>query len=280
MGDAPPGRQKRKRRPPSRASTWTIRYAITALVAVTLVGMVLVLALDHEDLRIGVGSVLFDGFMLVALVPLYRQHRLRPRDLGLRRTSPAQAVGLVVACVIGIGIVNAIWFQGVLSKPATSLGVTLHENAAAKIVTGFGLAVSAPIVEEIFFRGLLYRALRNRLRVIPAALVAGFVFGAVHGTTYPLDTLPPKMVFGVLACLLYEQTGSLYPSMALHGLIDGAAFEAAITGQIGIVYGIYVCLGLVLLSYAGFRRVKANRETRTGHVPTGNPPRSPTQVQV
>jgi membrane protease YdiL (CAAX protease family) len=259
MGDAAPQRRKRKRRPPSRASTWTVRYAITALLAVTAIAIGLVLVLDHEDLRIGVGGLLIDGCMLAALVPLYRRGRLRPRDLGLRPTAPTRAVWLVVGSVVVIAIVNAIWFRAVLGQPLTSLGVTLHEGTVAKVVTGFGLVVSAPIVEEIFFRGLLYRALRNRLTVIPAALLGGFVFGAIHGTTYPLDTLPPRVVFGVVACLLYERTGSLYPSIALHGLIDGAAFEAAISGHIGIVYGVYIALGLVLLSYAWFRPAKATR---------------------
>jgi uncharacterized protein len=115
--------------------------------------------------------------------------------------------------------------------------------------------VTAPVVEEIFFRGLLYRALRNRLSILPAALIAGFVFGAVHGVAYPLNTLPPRMVFGVIACLLYERTGSLFPAMALHGLIDGAAFEAEITGKVGIAYAVYGALALVLLTYAGARRV-------------------------
>jgi membrane protease YdiL (CAAX protease family) len=140
-----------------------------------------------------------------------------------------------------------------LGKPAHSLGITLNVSTVDKIVIGVQLCVSAPIIEEIFFRGLLYRALRNRMSILPAALIAGFIFGAIHGTAYPLNTLPPRMVFGVITCLLYQRTGSLYPSMALHGLIDGSAFEAAITGHIGIAYAAYGTLALGLLAYAGIR---------------------------
>ena len=89
-----------------------------------------------------------------------------------------------------------------LGKPVQSLGVTLHAGTIDTILIGAGVSVSAPVIEEIFFRGLLYRALRNRMSILPAALIAGFVFGAVHGMAYPLNTLPPRMVFGVMACLL------------------------------------------------------------------------------
>jgi hypothetical protein len=76
------------------------------------------------------------------------------------------------------------------------------------------------------------------------------------------------MVFGVIACLLYERTGSLYPSMALHGLIDGGAFEAAISGHTGIVYAAYGALGLLLLAYAGIRHFYlGTRSTRFSERP-------------
>lgn len=253
--------RKRKPRPQPRASTWTIRYAITAQIAVVFAALIIGLAfLGHRYRALGIGVLLLDAFMLATLLPLYRQRRLRARDLGLRATPPARAVGLVVLAFIAVAITNAVWLFGVLGKPTKSLGFTVHAGTVDTILIGIALSVSAPVIEEIFFRGLLYRALRNRLPVISAALIAGFVFGAVHGMAYPLDTLPPRMVFGVIACLLYERTGSLYPCMALHGLVDGGAFEAALTGRIGIAYAAYGTLGLVLLVYAGFRRLF--RDTR------------------
>lgn len=207
--------RKRKPRPRPRASTWTIRYAITAQIAVLVAALILGLAfLGHRYLTMGIGVLLLDAFMLVTLAPLYRQHRLRVRDLGLRTTAPARAVGLVAIAFLAVAITNALWLHGVLDKPAQSLGITLHAGTIDTILIGAGLTVSAPVIEEIFFRGLLYRVLRNRMSIIPAAVIAGFVFGAVHGMAYPLNTLPPRMVFGVIACLLYERTGLPIP---LHG---------------------------------------------------------------
>jgi len=251
--------------PPSASSVWTIRYAVSALVSVVVAAVLIGLPFrGHRNLAMGLGGLILDMVMLLTLVPLSRRQRLRARDLGLRGTAPAGAVGRVLLAVLAVAVTNAFWLQGVLGKSLVYQGLTIHAGTVEEVVIGIQLAVSAPIIEEIFFRGLLYRAFRNHMNILPAALIAGFLFGAVHGLAYPLNTLPPRMVFGVIACLLYESTGSLYPSMALHGLIDGAALEEAIGHHrpVGIALAVYVILALVLLCYAGVRRVNTGK-TRT-----------------
>jgi membrane protease YdiL (CAAX protease family) len=264
--------RKRKPRPRPRSATWTVRYAIGALIAVVAVALVLGVALRRESrLALGIGGLLLDAFILVTLLPLYHQKRLRLRDLGLRPTAPGKAIGLVALAVVAVAATNALWLQGVLGEPIQSLGVSLHVSTIDKIVIGVQLCLTAPVVEEIFFRGLLYRTLRNRMSVVSAALIAGLLFGAIHGMAYPLNSLPPRMVFGMIACLLYERTGSLYPSMALHGLIDGSAFVAAIGGQAGIVYLAYAGLAVSVLAYAGHRHRDHDPPLRTPQ-PAPTPP--------
>jgi hypothetical protein len=96
-----------------------------------------------------------------------------------------------------------------------------------------GIAICAPVCEEIFFRGVLYRSLRNRFSMWPAALIAGALFGLMHAAGWPLDTLPIKASFGVLMCLLYERTGSILPCIAVHAFVDGTAL-ASQTGNLFI----------------------------------------------
>jgi len=47
-----------------------------------------------------------------------------------------------------------------------------HQSTVVIVLTGFAAAVAAPVVEEIFFRGLLYRCLRNRFGIAPASEIA------------------------------------------------------------------------------------------------------------
>lgn len=267
------GRRKRKRRPAPPNAGWTVRYAIVALVAVVIAaileGLVLRALLGRGPLRIGIGGLLLDATMLASLVPLYRRRRFKPEALGLRRAPLGRSIGLVWLGLVTVAITNALWLQGVLGrKQPDSLGITLRGTTVALAVAGIFIALSAPITEEIFFRGLLYRALRNRLSVPVAAAIAGILFGLVHGLSYPLNTLPPRMVFGVIACLLYEETGSLLPGIALHWLIDAGGFEVAVTGHNRFVFPIFLLASIVLGGYSAVRR-------RRSPPPTQPPPPAP-----
>ncbi|MEN6357761.1 MAG: type II CAAX endopeptidase family protein [Armatimonadota bacterium] len=81
-------------------------------------------------------------------------------------------------------------------------------------------ALIAPLVEEIFFRGVLYGALRGRMRVWGAAVFSAAIFAFGH----PLpEYFLPIFVLGVAFAFVRERTGSLMPSMIAHGLHNGAA---------------------------------------------------------
>jgi membrane protease YdiL (CAAX protease family) len=83
------------------------------------------------------------------------------------------------------------------------------------------------VVEEFFFRGFFYRALRNRMSIAVAALVDGAVFGIIHFQFDGVDgllILPPLAVLGVLFCLVYEKTGTLLAPIGMHAFNNAVAF--------------------------------------------------------
>lgn len=66
--------------------------------------------------------------------------------------------------------------------------------------------------------------------------------------------MPIKTAFAVIACLLYERTGSLYPGIALHCLVDGTGYEASVSdGGIWIVPLAFATFGLIVLLRHRFR---------------------------
>jgi len=81
------------------------------------------------------------------------------------------------------------------------------------IVISVLISVAGPIIEEIFFRGFLYSALRKRFRVFWAVLISAFVFSLLH--TNVLGFLP-ILGLGVLLAYLREKTNSLMPSICIH----------------------------------------------------------------
>jgi membrane protease YdiL (CAAX protease family) len=136
---------------------------------------------------------------------------------------------------------------GVISGPAIYLGVVLVSSLAlapligaftndhsvqapAQIQSGLswrGIALTvvlsvvvAPIVEETFFRGVLFRSVRDRHGFVAGALVSSVLFGLAHYVGAPWqDTvlLQTTMMFtGLGLAALYEWRGNIVTNIAAH----------------------------------------------------------------
>ena len=87
------------------------------------------------------------------------------------------------------------------------------------------LAVGAPLVEELFFRGLLMRSLQTRMPTAPAILVSSILFALAH---FELAELAGLALFGVVLGVLAWWTGRLGPSISAHMAFNAAAVAAVV----------------------------------------------------
>jgi len=87
-------------------------------------------------------------------------------------------------------------------------------------------AVAAPVVEEIAFRGVLYRQLRDGTRpmgtggsIVVSGLVSAVIFAIIH----PEGALaaPAKASIGFSLALLREWRGTLIPAIIVHAINNG-----------------------------------------------------------
>jgi hypothetical protein len=93
------------------------------------------------------------------------------------------------------------------------------------IAAGILIIGAAPISEEIFFRGFIYGGFRRRLSFPAAALLSALIFGLFHYTgSGSLAVVPQLAVLGFAFCWVYEETGSIYPTISLHMLNNAFAF--------------------------------------------------------
>ena len=165
-----------------------------------------------------------DGLLVLAAV-LFASIKRRPRrwHFGIRATRFWPTVGWAV---LAFAVMMAIEFGyvelfGLDQSDVDELG---KDNLIAGFAVSVAVIVVAPVAEEIFFRAFFYRALRTRLRVWPAALIDGIVFGSLHFQGF--DTaiiLPVIALFGVGQCLVYERTGSLFAVIAIHAAFNTVA---------------------------------------------------------
>jgi membrane protease YdiL (CAAX protease family) len=84
------------------------------------------------------------------------------------------------------------------------------------------------VVEEIFFRGLVLRALLGRLPVPAAVAVSGLAFAFAHFEPVQFAGLA---VFGAVLGLLAWWTGRLGPGIAAHAAFNAAALLTLIHGH-------------------------------------------------
>ncbi len=100
-------------------------------------------------------------------------------------------------------------------------------DRAAPFVANFVVvALVAPFVEELTYRGLGYAAVRDALGVAAAVGVTALAFGLAHGLVV---ALPVLTIFGVILAWLRFRTASLYPPVILHSLFNGIALVASVS---------------------------------------------------
>jgi membrane protease YdiL (CAAX protease family) len=151
-------------------------------------------------------------------------------DFGLRIELADVPVGLVAGIAAQLILIPglALLLSPLLGKPEVSGPVEdLLDSAKGFALVGLFLfvVVGAPLVEELFFRGLLFRSLRRRLRPAYAIGIAGVLFGLAHPQDLPVKALVLVMVslaaFGALLAYLAHRYGRLGPCIVAH-----AAFNA------------------------------------------------------
>jgi membrane protease YdiL (CAAX protease family) len=154
----------------------------------------------------------------------------RRRVLALRRpTSWRTALGVGVG--IGVGMYVLTIVLGPILHPDREQGVTPDtwepKHAAAYVVNGIVVAVVAPIVEELTFRGLGYSLLARYGRWT-AIIGTGLAFGLAHGL---VNAFPFLAAFGIGLAYLRSRVDSVYPGMIVHGLFNAIALTVAVSGK-------------------------------------------------
>lgn len=196
-----------------------------------------------------VATLVQNVFLVVAALVFARMVAPpRPWHFGLRRAPFWSTVGWATLGMLAFYVLTAIY--AALVDPAAEQEVTeslgVDDGTAGLIAAGLMVMVIAPFVEELFFRGFFYRALRTRYPLIVAALVDGVVFGFVHFSGADgLLLLPPLAFLGVIFCLVYERTGTLWAVIGMHAFNNAVAFTAQASDYDG--WQVAVVLGPLML---------------------------------
>jgi len=106
-------------------------------------------------------------------------------------------------------------------QPAAQLPKDVFNSDIVVAMTGVVVVASAPIAEEILFRGFLFGGLRRYLPFWSAALLSGFIFSLAHGN---VGLIIPFTFVGAILAYTYERSGSIFASMGVHFIFNTVSF--------------------------------------------------------
>lgn len=229
----------RRERPPWTGRDIALALLSAVLVGVALTGLVAVivnalgLGLTRGQQALLLSACLYAPLAMNVWLFTLRRHGAPWSAVGFRRVGIGALMSMVpmVVVVLFLNVVVAALISAVTGgftnpqqeeiAPGGKLGTAdfLYLLVAVSVV--------APVVEEMTFRGMLYRYLRGRTGVLAAVLISATIFAIVH---LYLILLPILFVTGIVLALIAERYNSILPSILLHALNNGVSLTALYIG--------------------------------------------------
>lgn len=149
-------------------------------------------------------------------------------DFGLRLRPVDLPLGIAVGVVSQLAMVRLLYLPfkwlapGFYERVGEETDEVLDVTAAGgRVVLVVLLVLAVPVVEELFFRGLVQGALLKRLgRPAPAVAIGAVVFGVTH---YEPVALLGLVAFGLVLGTLAHRAGRLGPALVAHAAFNAVA---------------------------------------------------------
>lgn len=159
---------------------------------------------------------------------LLRKYKARLSDLGLKKFTFWKGVLYVLGGFIAFAVLVAIAFV-LLSIVAPSVDIDQAQDVGFEFGrAGIGLWVSffvtvicAPIIEELYFRGLLLPTLTKRFGWAVGIVGSSTFFAILHGQT---NVIIYTFILGCILSVFYIRLKSIIPGIALHMINNALAF--------------------------------------------------------
>lgn len=202
-----------------RSPGWYIGMPLVVMLLATIGASVLAAIVEGlgagTDTRDAIIGIAFSGALLLGGLAL---RTMSPRTVQREMTGSRISIGQAIGIGVGMGLAFRL-LSGIISSIGEAIDPSLCEKAKEatdiippemwqKVLLAISLVMLAPLGEELLFRGHMYRGVAALTRVVPAAVIAGVLFGLAHPQYYVTWSLLLSIcLMGVGLCLMYQRWG-------------------------------------------------------------------------
>ena len=226
---------------------WTPGDILMGIAVTTVGGTLLVVlfsavlaALDTREGRVesvitALGAVFLEA-MLGLWVVLRRRTRgfswaalgfVAPRRWGPLWVAWAGSYLILLGYAAVLALLNSWGLDTSRFSEGNAVPIDPADGGLVLLLLALAVVALAPLCEELFFRGLIFRGLRGYWGLTPSLLVSGLLFGLFH---FNLGVILPFTLIGIVFAWSNEQSGSIYTSIAAHGAVNSLSFVLTAAG--------------------------------------------------
>jgi len=228
-----------KRSPVNRASFIgaVLNYFVGYTFVFPLLGMfVSTVFFNFEGLAPVIAWVIYIGVLFVTLYLLFSYVKESWPNFTKDTTKNILWVLIFTFALIVVATVTSMIIS-LIFGPDTSINQQEVEliTKAQPVQTFFAIVIFAPIVEELIFRGCLYRSLSSKMSTNSAMIISALMFGAVHVLagilTFNLRDIAFILVYGSMGLVfvkVYDNTQNIISCVLVHSLYNAISFAMMI----------------------------------------------------
>lgn len=170
------------------------------------------------------------GILLIFTVVGVWQRKNWLRFLGFSIPQKSQwglALGILVLCLL-LSFLLSMFF-----KPDYDYGRKIVANADSHLLLVVQIGILVPILEELIFRGLIFRGTERISQGIVFPILLTTFFFTVSHAQYGFAEILNVAIYGLSLGYLRGKTGSIWPSITVHAFINTLAVVLAILSSQG-----------------------------------------------
>lgn len=139
-----------------------------------------------------------------------------------KNITPGAVIGL--SCLLALVLLGVGWgVTSIWGGQKTQLDLIVESSMAARFVTALAAVATAPLIEELIYRGVLYSAIERAAGVIVAVLIVSLMFAGVHVAQYynNIGVITVITLLSFTLTIVRAYTGSVIPPFIVHLVFNG-----------------------------------------------------------